>query len=189
MSKDSPIAALTISVAVTTIKTCNSCLLSDKSETRSLYLELPVDRSVQLALSKHLETSEGEDFCICCREITPNSVQKLLAEVNTYLIVQQKRFCKGEGTAEKNCCLVECFPQVLQLPVGRNEDTKEVVPYELISMINHEGSLASGHYWSFNKDLVSGKWFSCNDRSIIPLEDLSRKLNNTFSYILFYQRT
>ena len=42
ISKDSPVAAFPISVSSITIKTCNSCLLSDQSETCTMHLEFSV---------------------------------------------------------------------------------------------------------------------------------------------------
>ena len=188
MCKDSSIAAGYLSVATKTTITCNTCLLSDISEAKTLYIELPVHKSVQFALLKYLETTEGEDFCACCREITPNLRDQSLTETNTFLIVQQKRFCNNFGITGKNCTLVECFPQKLLVPVGKEDDFKTNVSYELIGMINHEGSLSAGHYWSFVKD-SSGKWYNCNDRAVMPLPDVKKKLNNIFSYILFYKKS
>ena len=188
MSKDSPSAASSVSVAIKTTTTCNTCLLSDQIEERALYISVPVERSVQIALSKYLEPTQGEGFCICCREISSNSIERCFAEANNYLIIQQKRFCNEMGIMGKNCSLVECFPQQLQLSVGREDALKQLMSYELIAMINHEGSLAAGHYWSLMKDPQSTKWYNCNDRAITPVMDLKKKLNNMHSYIMFYRK-
>ena len=107
MSKDSPTASLSVSVTTKTTTTCNTCLLSDISETKTLYIEVPVQKSIQLALTKYLEATEGEGFCACCREVTSNIRDQCLTETSTYLIVHQKRFCTDIGIAGKNCTLVE----------------------------------------------------------------------------------
>ena len=187
MSKDSPSAASSVSVAIKTTTTCNTCLLSDHIEERSSYVSVPVQRSVQLALSKYLEPMEGEGFCICCREISSNSIERCFVETNNYVIVQQKRFCNEMGIMGKDCSLVECYPQELQLSVGREDELRQSMPYELIAMINHDGSLTAGHYWSLIKDQQSTKWYNCNDRAITPVMDL-KKLNSMHSYIMFYKR-
>ena len=139
MSKDSPIAAACVSLATTTSITCSSCLLSTETETRSTFLQLPIHRSIQLAVTEYLKINEGEDFCVCCREMRPTLVERSIAETSTYLIIQLKRFCKGFGLAGKNCNLVECFPKQLVLPVGRDSEVKLNLTYDLIAMVNHEG--------------------------------------------------
>ena len=54
MSNDSPIAASTVSIAIETTTTCNTCLLSDTSENKTFCIKVPVQNSVRLALSKYL---------------------------------------------------------------------------------------------------------------------------------------
>ena len=166
MSKDSPIAASTVSTATETTTTCNTCLLSDVSESKTFCIKVPVQNSVQLALSKYLATTESEDFCICCREITPTSHERCITATGTYFIVQQKRFCNEIGMIGKDCTQIECFPENLLVPVGREGEIRNSLPYELVAIINHEGSLSSGHYLAFVKDHSTNKWYNCNDRAV-----------------------
>ena len=189
MSNDSPIAASTVSIAIETTTTCNTCLLSDTSENKTFCIKVPVQKSVQLALSDYLATTDSEDFCICCREITPTSHERSLTATGTYFIIQQKRFCNEIGMIGKDCTQVECFPEKLSVPVGRDCETKKSLSYELVAIINHEGSLTAGHYWAFIKDQSVSRWYNCNDRAVTLLLDVKKRLNNTFSYILFYKKT
>ena len=55
-----------------------------------------------------------------------------------------------------------------------------------MASINHSGTLDQGHYWAIAKDLKSGDWLSSNNKVVLIVPQHS--LNNTTSYILFYQR-
>ena len=88
----------------------------------------------------------------------------------------------------KDCTQIECFPENLLVPVGREGEIRNSLPYELVAIINHEGSLSSGHYWAFVKDHSTNKWYNCNDRAVTLLMDVRKRLNNAFSYILFYRK-
>ena len=135
MSKDSPVAALSVSVAIVTTTTCNNCLLLDLKEERAPYIQISVQKSVQMALSKYAESTVSEHFCACCREMTAHSFERYLAETNTYLVIQQKRFCNEFGIMGKDCSTVECFPQEVLLSVGREDSIKQSVSYQLIAII------------------------------------------------------
>ena len=93
-----------------------------------------------MALSKYLATTESEDFCICCREITPTSRERCLTATGTYFIVQLERFCNEKGMVGKDCTEIECFPEKLVVPVGRDGEITTSFSYELMAMINHQGS-------------------------------------------------
>ena len=74
------------------------------------------------------------------------------------------------------------------MPVGREGGIIQSLSYELIAIVNHEGSLSAGHYWAYVKD-ESGRWYNCNDRAVTLLLDVKKRLNNIFSYILFYKKS
>ena len=142
-----------------------------------------------MALSKYLATTESEDFCICCGEITPTSRERCLTATGTYFIVQLERFCNEKGMVGKDCTEIECFPEKLVVPVGRDGEITTSFSYELMAMINHQGSLSAGHYWAYVMDESASRWYNYNDRAANLLLDSKKRLNNTFSYILFYRKT
>ena len=102
--------------------------------------------------------------------------------------MQLKRFCNELGIIGKDCTQIECFPKKLVVPVGREEESVNSLSYELVAMINHQGSLSAGHYWAYVKDESVNKWYNYNDRAANLLLDFKKRLNNTFSYILFYRK-
>ena len=58
--------------------------------------------------------------------------------------------------------------------------------YDLYAVVNHKGSMQSGHYTAFCKNPVKGSWFSFDDTRVIPIPEES--VISTDAYILFYQR-
>ena len=85
---------------------------------------------------------------------------------------------------EKNVCNVE-FEEILELKdfidyeCGYNEESL----YCLFGVINHIGSLESGHYYSYI--LNNDSWYEFNDR-IVQLIDNDFDTSN--AYILFYRK-
>ena len=81
---------------------------------------------------------------------------------------------------------VQCTPNI-SVPVKDNEVTYQK-HYHLIATINHTENLNRGHYTSFIKipnSKVPNSWLHCNDAAV--LRDNENKVNNTLSYIYFYE--
>lgn len=55
--------------------------------------------------------------------------------------------------------------------------------YSLYAVNYHSGSVHSGHYWSYCKD-ITGSWYKYDDQNVEPVRTSECK----DSYILFYQR-
>jgi ubiquitin C-terminal hydrolase len=43
--------------------------------------------------------------------------------------------------------------------------------YDLFSVINHYGSIASGHYTAFAKNYLSEKWYEFNDATLTEINE------------------
>jgi ubiquitin C-terminal hydrolase len=56
--------------------------------------------------------------------------------------------------------------------------------YDLISVVNHNGNINNGHYYSFVKSDFNKEWYCCNDDCIFKIDDT--KLITNSAYILFY---
>ena len=72
----------------------------------------------------------------------------------------------------------------ISVPVKDNEVTYQK-HYRLIATINHTGNLNRGHYTLFIEIPNSKSWLHCND--VAALRANENKVNNTSSYIYFYQ--
>lgn len=58
--------------------------------------------------------------------------------------------------------------------------------YDLICIINHVGTINSGHYFSFVKSTINGNWYCANDESINVINESD--LITEAAYILIYRK-
>jgi len=56
--------------------------------------------------------------------------------------------------------------------------------YSLVSVVEHSGNHAGGHYTVYRKDTTSQKWFHISDDRVTPVEDV----RNSNAYMLFYEK-
>ena len=113
------------------------------------------------------------------------AIDRAIVSCGRYLIIQLNRFCNGEGKLSRNIEIVHCFPGPLSIPVQVDGEVAMRKNYQLVATVNHEGTLNSGHYWAYINDQASSSWLHCNDRAVVPAN--SKTLNNSYSYILFYE--
>jgi ubiquitin carboxyl-terminal hydrolase 8 len=66
---------------------------------------------------------------------------------------------------------------------SRWSQTPSVSKYSLVSVVNHFGSMNSGHYTSFCND--GRQWYYCDDQSI-RAADVRELQHNVHAYLLFY---
>ena len=100
-----------------------------------------------------------------------------------YLIVQLKRFLVIDGVVSKNAVPVICTPY-LDVPVHVDDEVSCVRKFALVSGICHSGSLYSGHYTTFARD-VCGCWLHLNDKAVT--RTTLKALNGPLPYVLFYK--
>ena len=185
LSKDSIVSLEMLKVLSRTISTCDFCSFSQESENTSSVTLLPVSSNVQTSLLQFLNSGQDEVFCHACSCHRNMAIDRAFVSCGRYLIIQLNRFCNRDGKLSRNFEIVHCFPGPLSIPVQVDGEVAMRKNYHLVATINHEGTLNSGHYWAYIKDHASASWLHCNDRAVVPAN--SKKLNNSFSYILFYE--
>ena len=79
------------------------------------------------------------------------------------------------------------YPMVMDLNNLNKNDYNCNYQYELYAMIKHIGSVRGGHYVSYVKNPLNGKWYYFDDESIYPVTE--EKIKKQSPYILFYKRT
>lgn len=132
-------------------------------------------------LGNFFRTDYVEKFCDKCKEQKKFSQKNKIARPPEILILSIQRLTENN---EKNVCNVE-FEEILELKdfidyeCGYNEESL----YCLFGVINHIGSLESGHYYSYI--LNNDSWYEFNDR-IVQLIDNDFDTSN--AYILFYRK-
>lgn len=103
------------------------------------------------------------------------------------LVIQLKRF--GNTRNSKDNRLVK-YPtehfDISSVMSSVQFEPSKCFKYRLQCVINHTGSLNSGHYYTYCLDEDSGKWYEFNDHLVSEI-DKNRIVTNT-AYLLFYIR-
>lgn len=104
------------------------------------------------------------------------------------LCVHLKRFRHDLSYSSKISSPVH-FPLVgLDMrPYLHKECTSEVSTYDLTAVICHHGTVGGGHYTSFAKHEITGKWFEFDDQLVS--EASAEAVQNCEAYVLFYRKT
>ncbi len=104
------------------------------------------------------------------------------------LVIDLKRFhANAAGHFVKTQTLIDIPLIELDLSPFIVGYSPEKYIYDLFAICNHTGNVMGGHYTSFVKHSLTGKWHLCNDSDIIPVEDTSQ-IVTPYAYCLFYQR-
>uniref|UniRef100_A0A182P466 Ubiquitin carboxyl-terminal hydrolase 47 n=1 Tax=Anopheles epiroticus TaxID=199890 RepID=A0A182P466_9DIPT len=61
-------------------------------------------------------------------------------------------------------------------PINNSFNAPGPYKYELFAIMIHAGSASGGHYYAYIKDFKSGRWFSFNDQTVLPItqEDIHK---------------
>ena len=179
----------TLDITFKTCYSCSNCHQGPEREERLQILQIPVSGSIEKSIQKLLESEilaeENPRFCDLCTSWQPAIIDYSIVDCSRYLILHLKRFSVFEDNFCKDINKVVCVPDILSVPVKVGEDVCFHKKYTLVATINHSGTLDRGHYTSFVKSQFSAKWYHCNDKAVVEVDQ--RHLNNETSYILFYQ--
>lgn len=72
-------------------------------------------------------------------------------------------------------------------PYLHKDCTSEVSTYDLTAVICHHGTVGGGHYTSFAKHELTGKWFEYDDQLVNEVS--AEVVQNCEAYVLFYRKT
>lgn len=104
------------------------------------------------------------------------------------LCVHLKRFRHDLSYSSKISSPVH-FPLVgLDMrPYLHKECKSEVSTYDLTAVICHHGTVGGGHYTSFAKHELTGKWFEFDDQLVTEVS--AEVVQNCEAYVLFYRKS
>jgi ubiquitin C-terminal hydrolase len=104
------------------------------------------------------------------------------------LVVLLKRFQYTVAGFEKIQVPIE-FP-LSDLVLKTGGDAHNQNKYDLYGVVNHTGSLSSGHYTAVCLDETTQQWNIFNDHRVYPITDIKRELADCARscYVLFYKR-
>ncbi|CAF3402036.1 unnamed protein product [Rotaria sp. Silwood2] len=128
----------------------------------------------------------GQWFCQNCQKPT-DAIKKLdLFQLPGVLILQLKRFTYDLTDDTKITTKIH-VQEVLDLGrfLKKNDMTQHAI-YDLVAVLTHTGTLASGHYTTFARHLTNSGWHHFNDRHVRQAS-LSEVLTSD-TYVLVYER-
>ena len=80
----------------------------------------------------------------------------------------------------------DMFNYTYQSTVYHEPNERHSSVYDLYSVINHQGTLTSGHYINISKNNLNNQWYRYDDDLIDKVS--SSEVISESSYVLFYQR-
>ena len=170
---------------------CNQCFCFSAKEEKLDILTIPLHPNIISSLSNFLKPgileSENKWFCPSCNCLTESTRETSIIGLSSVSVIQLSRFSTSHSRLSKEPRLFNCFPELeLKVPITVEDEVSFSSKYSLVASINHSGMLDQGHYWAVVKDSNTGDWLSCNDKVVLTVPN--RSLNNTTSYILFYEK-
>ena len=170
-----------------TIFTCQ-CKAAIYSFQKILDFPLLLPQNIQkidiMNLLKAYFQTESIDFerkCDICKKVSKHQKQVKISRPPEILILSLQRI--DQLTQKKNECVVT-FPQILNISEFIDHEIgfdKEPI-YKLFAVVNHQGSIDSGHYYSYI--LRNNQWYLFNDSSVKVF--LSNIESFPYAYALFY---
>ena len=164
---------------------CDNCKKSSYSFQTNLDLPLLLERkgkeNVIDLFNNYFKIITVEKICGNCGEKKSTKSIKF-CDIPEILILCLQRY---NDKNEKNDEIIE---------FNENLDLREYIDntlidsnntlYELLSIINHEGNMDFGHYYSYIK--INNEWYEFNDKNVIKKNTIQFESNKI--YILYYER-
>jgi len=129
------------------------------------------------------EIIDFESKCKNCQKVSKHQKVTKISRPPNILILSLQRI--DEKTQNKNECVVT-FPYILDIKefidpaCGHINENK----YNLYAVINHQGSMDCGHYYSYIRFHGRKNWYLFNDSSVQKVEGIIP--NFPYAYALFY---
>ena len=148
----------------------------------SFFLKSLKDIFIREGRSFDLHAQQDAPYCNICSGVRESDFKVSLTSVGNCLRVQLNCFFVSNGTVTKNSA-----PFFVSSPIEVVTEIEDEVfcarKFNLAAVINHSGSLNSGHYTCLVKDGET-RWH-CNDKAVVRVNlDL---INKSLLYVLFYQ--
>ncbi|CAH8466309.1 unnamed protein product [Schistosoma turkestanicum] len=172
---------------------CNSCHATSTTFDVLMVLSLPIEQinkcqltdCIKLFLEKEEMVGQCRWHCPTCNLRRDASKWIELWKLPTYLIIHLKRFRYEHGTWRKQTTNVDFPIESLDMSsfiVGPKLHSSE---YALFSVLNHRGTMESGHYTTFCRNIRDGQWYEYDDENVSLLN--RNEIQNDNAYILFYE--
>ncbi|KAH8850106.1 Ubiquitin carboxyl-terminal hydrolase 8 [Schistosoma japonicum] len=172
---------------------CNNCHVTSTTFDVFMVLSLPIEQNntcqltdcLKLFLEKEEMVGQCRWHCPTCNTRRDASKWIELWKLPTYLIIHLKRFRYEYDTWRKQTTNVDFPVESLDMSpfiVGPKLHSSE---YALYSVLNHRGTMESGHYTTFCRNIRDGRWYEYDDENVSLLN--KNQIQNDNAYILFYE--
>ena len=162
------------------------------SPTNLLITDIPRDRNPSLSIYDCLDEYfkiEAIDYkCEKCGNTHGNRMDKKILIKPKTLIIKIKRYEQMGMFAHKVIDMIQ-YPETLSL--NKYFCSDNIQDYHLYGVVNHNGTLNGGHYYSYVKEynhetnMYGDNWYFCNDSIIRPMTG-EQALRSSNAYMLFY---
>jgi ubiquitin carboxyl-terminal hydrolase 8 len=173
---------------------CTKCPYVSVTFDTFMYLSLPLPKTKLTTLQECLaeftkeEQLEADQLWVCPVCLVPNQAMKKfdIWKVPPVLVIHLKRFKTNRGASSKVSNLVRYPVDNLILSNFTAGPQREAPLYELFAKIDHEGSLAEGHYTATVRHRTTGRWHTFDDDRVVAVRP--REVVTNEAYLLFYQK-
>ena len=165
-----------LSFLVSNLQECQECLYTSLVDAKLFGLTIAIRSDLSTSLSLYFNSTENTWECPSCKETTKSKVQVSPLQLPNILIFHLKRFQWSNNKVSK-------IVQHLNFPIS--DLLFHGSSYNLSSVINHHGSVRSGHYSTFS--IQNQQWFNFNDRVVTAVD--ASDVVSEHAYILIYRKT
>uniref|UniRef100_A0A4W3K3W9 ubiquitinyl hydrolase 1 n=1 Tax=Callorhinchus milii TaxID=7868 RepID=A0A4W3K3W9_CALMI len=159
------------------VKVCLSCFhKSSQTETfLSLSLPMPPDSrcSIQdclrLFFKEEILSSSDQPYCSFCGRKRDQSESIQMLKAPDIIIIHLKRFESDDHGNRKLTSTVSFPLEDLDLSQYTTTPSAQHLKYHLYAVVNHTGSLDSGHYTAYCKNPVTQRWHEFNDMKVTDI--------------------
>jgi hypothetical protein len=138
------------------------------------------------------EPLDGDYHCLTCSKHTKaRQKSDLYLPLPRVLIIQLKRFTYDIHSNDKIDTFIS-FPldgldlkEYIVKDDSKPGENTSPTKYDLVAVSNHTGSLSSGHYTAYAKNVQDRKWYSFDDKSVRELDSAADVVTKN-AYILVY---
>jgi len=125
--------------------------------------------------------------CNACTVKPGRQVRKRIITSPEILVMQIRRFSYDKSYNGR--VVHDHIPFTERLDLSAFIDGPSTLKYRLVAVVNHRGSLGSGHYMTVARG-PSGHWEEMNDSNVktVRLKDALRPKTPFSPYLLFYER-
>ncbi|GCB74982.1 hypothetical protein scyTo_0018148, partial [Scyliorhinus torazame] len=129
-------------------------------------------------------SSRDQPFCSFCGKKQDQTESIQLLKAPDIIIIHLKRF-ESDDHGNRKLTSTVAFPlEDLDLSQYTSNPTTQQLKYHLYAVVNHTGTLDSGHYTAYCKNPVTQTWHEFNDAKVSSISE--QKIQSPAAYVLFY---